>query len=97
MTGVHEPGIVSEVEPVRLFYRWVKLTMPFDLLRQILLNFDSRQAQYVHILSFCPVLRASLSKSSIFAYQLLNSLLGNKFKIFIRLPWQSFAPVNSLS
>jgi len=57
MTRVHGSAIVNGVEPVRLFYRWVKLTMPFDLLRQILLNFDSRQAQYVHILSFCPVLR----------------------------------------
>ena len=27
-TGVHEPGIMSEVEPGRLFYLWVKLTIP---------------------------------------------------------------------
>ena len=28
MTGVHESGIVSEVEPGWLFYLWVKLTIP---------------------------------------------------------------------
>ncbi len=28
MTGVHGQGIVNRVEPVRLFYLWVKLTIP---------------------------------------------------------------------
>jgi hypothetical protein len=28
MTGIHEIGIVNGVESVRLFYLWVKLTIP---------------------------------------------------------------------
>ncbi len=30
MTGVHGSGIVSGVESVRLFYLWVKLTIPLE-------------------------------------------------------------------
>jgi hypothetical protein len=28
MTGIHGQGIVNRVESVRLFYLWVKLTIP---------------------------------------------------------------------